>query len=194
MLLRELDDIREHSAKNYKVTPYKSQPISKFLLVLGIYLGNVPHVQLDVLRQTPGWRWLSYLKPTAMQDPKWFYLFWAASLVIFSIPRLPSLTRLMEKKTPQKLGSISFSLYLVQGPILLTLGPMLDYVLEWDENYVMKQNGITGFGPLGLKIGFLLAQAVLLPISLSCAYLFEQLVEQPLNRLLQCCSRIIIND
>lgn len=57
----------------------------------------------------------------------------------------------------------------------------------------MKQNGLTSFGPLGMEVGFLLAQAILLPISFCSAHLLEEILEQPLNRLLQYYSLTMFN-
>lgn len=46
------------------------------LFVLGIYLAGVPHCSpAEYLARNPGWHYLSRLKPGAMNDPKWFYLF-----------------------------------------------------------------------------------------------------------------------
>jgi len=68
LLLRELDSL-------YVCCKVKNQYMYFFLLLAAFYLGGIPHVSFPYLQASPGWYLLSLLKPTAMQDPKWFYLF-----------------------------------------------------------------------------------------------------------------------
>ena len=58
--------------------------------VASIYLGGVPSHSTDVavLKESPGWSYLSSFKPQAFFDYKWFYLFWAATFLVASIQRI----------------------------------------------------------------------------------------------------------
>jgi peptidoglycan/LPS O-acetylase OafA/YrhL len=99
------------------------------LFVVSMYLGGAPSYDMaehkDTLSKSPGWRWLSYFKPQAVYDAKWFYLFWSAFLAVASIPRLPWLKQFFENRFCQYLARISFALYLVHGPVMVTLGDRL---------------------------------------------------------------------
>lgn len=56
---------------------------------LGMYLPDVPYTaSVKSLRKNPGCFYLSYMKVGAMPDYKWFYPFWAATLVVSSVPYL----------------------------------------------------------------------------------------------------------
>ncbi|WYZ42506.1 hypothetical protein EsH8_VI_000205 [Colletotrichum jinshuiense] len=94
------------------------------LFVISIYLGGVPSFSRNVMKLSDnrGWYYLSLLKPQAVYDFKWFYLFWAAVLLVASIPRIWWLKRFFETRFCQYLGRISYALYLVHGPVLGTLG------------------------------------------------------------------------
>lgn len=85
------------------------------IFALSVFLGGVPAQSSDMqqFREQPGWRWLSTLKPQAVFDFKWFYLFWAATLLVVCVPRLPWLKRFFESRFAQYLARISYSFYLV---------------------------------------------------------------------------------
>jgi peptidoglycan/LPS O-acetylase OafA/YrhL len=51
-----------------------------------------------------------------------FYEAMGAVLLVACILRSPVLVRLLESRLPQYLGKVSFSLYLVHGPVLHSLG------------------------------------------------------------------------
>jgi len=97
------------------------------LFILGVYLGGVPHVNtdLEILKTSPGWYYLSLLKPQAVFDYKWFYLFWAATFIVSASSHLPWLRRFFELPFNLYLGRISFAFYLVHGPVLWILGDRL---------------------------------------------------------------------
>lgn len=170
-----------------KMQPYK-EPIFYTLLVISTYLGGVPSMNFDIniLRESPGWRLLSYLKPQAVFDYKWFYLFWAASLLVAVIPRIPWLKAFFETRFNQHLGRISYSLYLVHGPILWTVGDRVYSAVGW-AHQAQIQN-IPGWvdvfplskaGPLGLEIAFLLPHIILLPFTLWFAEVVTRLIDEP---------------
>lgn len=162
------------------------------LFVLALYLGGVPSFdtpdtdRVALLAKSPGWVWLSYLKPQAVFDAKWFYLFWAAFFVVASVPRLPWLKYFFESRFCQYLGRVSFALYLVHGIVIWTIGDRLyalvglarsahkDGIPQWVNKFPLPTNG-----PLGLELAFWLLQPVLLSLTLYFAEIVTKLVDEP---------------
>ena len=182
-LLLATDEIRVPS----KLKPYLS-PIFHVLLIISVYLGGVPSEKADVnvLRETPGWYYLSYLKPQAVYDYKWFYLFWASTLLVVSIPRIWWLKKFFEMRFNQYLGKISFSFYLVHGPILWTLGTKLYAATGWarESSAITSTGWINAFvlpkaGPVGFDLAFWIPQLVLLPVTLWVAEITTKLFDEP---------------
>jgi hypothetical protein len=115
------------------------QPYQRLLwplaFIIAMYLGGVPahDPRLFVLRNSPGWYYLSYMKPENVCDAdyKWFYLFFASSLVVASIPHLGPLKSFFETRFCQYLGKHSFALYLVHGPVLWMLADRVYLAAGW---------------------------------------------------------------
>lgn len=162
------------------------------LFVIGLYLGGVPSsdaTEIDrttLIAKSPGWRWLSHLKPQAVFDAKWFYLFWAAFLAVASIPRLPWLKRFFETRFCQYLARISFALYLVHGLVIWSLGDRIyaavglerpkhkDGIPRWVDKFPISKRG-----PMGLELAFWISQLVILPVTLYIAEVVTKLVDEP---------------
>ncbi len=172
-----------------RLEPYKTF-IYYHLLAIAVYFSGVPSHFNDVerLRENPGWYWLSYLKPQAVFDPKWFFLFWASNFIVAAIPRIAWMKRFFETRFCQYLGRISFSLYLVHGPILITLGDRLyaavGLVHSLPKDSDMVQPWLNAFpipkvGPLGLELNFLLPHIILLPFTLWVADLVTRFIDDP---------------
>lgn len=172
-----------------RLTPYKTQ-VCYALLVVALYLSGVPcHTsEVEALRSNPGWYWLSFLKPQAVFDYKWFYLAIAANCIVLAIPRLPWLKRFFEGAFCQYLGRISFALYLVHGPVLVTLGDRVytavGFVAPHEENRKMLAWWINRLplpitGPLGLETAFLVPHIILLPFTLWLADVVTRTVDEP---------------
>lgn len=156
-----------------ELEPHK-KAIFYSLFVASIYLSGVPSFDEDVarLKETPGWQYLSLLKPQAVFDYKWFYLFIASVCLIASVPRIPWLKAFFEMKFNQYLGNISYALYLVHGAILWTIGDRLycavGYAREthsssmpsWIDIFPLSKAGLLGFEP-----AVLLPQIILIPLT-----------------------------
>lgn len=164
------------------------------LFIISIYLGGTPSHSFDitVLKNSPGWYYLSYLKPQAVFDFKWFFLFWAATFMVACIPRIPWLKAFFETRFCQYLGRISFSLYLVHGPVIWTLGDRLYAATGWgrETNAIGLQGWINRFplpktGPRGLEFGYLAPQVILLPVTLWLAEVVTKMFDEPSNRFCQ---------
>lgn len=158
------------------------------MFAVALWLGGIPGHSNDVmeLRRSPGWYYLSFLKPQAVFDYKWFYLFWAATFTVPSIQRIGWLKSFFETRFNQYLGRVSFALYLVHGPVLWTLGERL-YAAT---GYTRETNAITApgwvnifpmskRGPLGMEPAFLGPQLILLPVTLWLAEVVTTLIDEP---------------
>ncbi|KAL2022520.1 hypothetical protein VTK56DRAFT_5127 [Thermocarpiscus australiensis] len=190
MLLSDLEQLAakdELPAFFAQFRPYKTL-IFYHLLAFAMYLGGCPAHRPDVeeLRRNPGWYWLSYLKPRAVSDAKWFYLFWAAVFLVASIPHVPRLRRFFETRFCQYLGRISFALYLVHGPVLCTLGDRLYAAVGWPrEARIQNLPGwynifrLPKSGPMGLEMAFLVPHLVLLPVTLYLAEVVTRAFDEP---------------
>lgn len=179
-------------------------PFFHVLLVISIYLGGVPSFDssMDVLRDSPGWYYLSWFKAQAVLDYKWFYLFYAATILVFTVPRIAWLKRFFESRFCQYLGRISYMFYLLHGPVLWTLGDRLYAAVGWSkEIHAMTIPGWSGLfpipaaGPLGMELNFFAPHLILLPVTLwmaevgttliddtsiaFCAWLYGRLIASP---------------
>lgn len=181
--------------------PKSFEPLARFkytifylMFLVALYLAGAPASDYDihVLRNSPGWYYLSFLKPQAVFDFKFFYLFWAATFLVASIPHISWLKHFFEARFNQYLGRISFAFYLVHGPILWTLGDRVYAAVGWSREphavnipEWINLLPITKAGPLGLEIGFLLPQLILLPITLWAAEIVTVLFDEPSVRFAQ---------
>ena len=177
-----------------QLQPLRDWGIFYLLLGISLYLGGVPSITDDVphLRKTPGWYYLSFLKPQAVYDIRWFFRFWAATLAMISIPRISWLQGFFETPFCQYLGKVSFGFYLVHGPVLWTLGDRLYAATgRVREGHVAIVPGwinlfpIPSHGPFGLELNFLIPHVILLPFTLWLAEIVTKLVDEPSVRVSQ---------
>lgn len=190
MLLCDLDLLAENHRLPRIFTIFEGfkELIYLNLFFLAMYLGGVPSNSLDlqVLRDTPGWYYLSFLKPQAVFDFKWYYLFWASTLLVASIPRLSWLKSFFELRFNQYLGRISFAFYLCHGPILWTLGDRLYTATGWvRECHFLAIPGwinylpITKAGPYGMELSYIVPHLILLPVTLWAGEVVTRFVDEP---------------
>ncbi|KAM7210744.1 Acyltransferase family domain containing protein [Rhypophila decipiens] len=174
-------------AERYKVFIYYH------FFAISMWLAGVPSQTADVmdLRGNPGWYWMSFLKPQAVLDPKWFYLFFAANMLVACTPRLGWLKRFFESRFCQFLGRISFSLYLVHGPILATVGDRLYHAVGYVRPFAESQEHMAPWtnilplpkvGPMGMELAFLAPHVILLPLTFWVAHVATRTVDEPAVR------------
>lgn len=200
-----LGDLEQLAARNdlpawlARLRPHK-QRIFYAMLAAAAYLGGCPGHSSDVdeLRKNPGWYLLSFLKPQAVLDAKWFFLFLAAVFLVASTPHVGWLKRFFETRFCQYLGRISFSLYLVHGPVLWTLGDRMYAAVGWPKDSRMAHipQWVGAFplstaGPLGLEPAFLLPHIVLLPLTLYLAEVVTRAFDEPSVRFPQWLYRTV---
>ncbi|OOF95811.1 hypothetical protein ASPCADRAFT_168486 [Aspergillus carbonarius ITEM 5010] len=164
------------------------------VLCLGLYLGGVPHcADRACLQKNPGWYNLSVLTPPLdlAYDPKWHYLLPAAVLLVAAVPRIPWLRRVFQTPLSLYLGHISYSLYLVHGPVMRLAAdtiyaavgwPQLGagVVHRWLEPALVNVIPLSSRGPLGMEVAFLISQIfVLIPMTFGLAHLVTWAVDRP---------------
>lgn len=173
--------------------PYKT-PIFSSLFIASIYLSGVPsHVNdLKELALSPGWYYLSFLKPQAVLEYKWFYLFWAAVFLVSAVPRIRWLKAFFETPFNQYLGRISFSLYLIHGPLLWTIGDRVYVMTGWYRDAHIDNIGtwvnvfpLPQKGPLGLELCFWLPHLILLPLNLWASEVLTKCLDEQSVRFAQ---------
>lgn len=189
MLLNDLDQLAAKDDLPSFITrcrPYKKAIFSS-MLAAAAYLGGCPaHSAVGDLRKNPGWYLLSFLTPQAIPDAKWFFLFWAAVFLVTSTQHIAWLKRFFETRFCQYLGRLSFSLYLVHGPVLWTLGDRLYAAVGWpkDSRYNNIPQWVNLFplsksGPLGLEMAFLVPHLILLPVTFYLAEVVARAFDEP---------------
>lgn len=172
-----------------KLKPHKTL-LAGITFVVGLYLGGVPANNSDLahLRLSPGWYYLSFLKPQAVFDFKWFFLFWASAAMVVSAQHLPFLRRFFESPFCLYLGRISFMFYLFHGPVLWTLGTRMyaavGYVSEQTMTDIPTWSNVlpvTNWGIYALEIRYLLPHLILLPVTFWLAELGTTFIDTPCN-------------
>lgn len=141
---------------------------------------------MDQFARNRGWYYLSLLKPQAVFGYKWFYLFWAGTLLVAAVPRISWLKAFFETRPCQYLGRISYALYLVHGPVLWTIGNRLYMMVGWKTEKQLEAIPQWGdwwslpqVGPTGLEPAFLLPQLLLMPLTLCLADFVTRSVDKP---------------
>jgi peptidoglycan/LPS O-acetylase OafA/YrhL len=158
------------------------------LFAISMLLAGVPSSSTDiaVLRDTPVWSYLSFLAPPVISEFKWFYLFWAATFLVASVPNISWLKGFFETPFCQYLGHISFALYLVHGPLLETIGERIYLAVGFQREGVAEDLApwvnafpLPNIGPYGLELNYLLSNMILLPITLWFAEVVTTLFDGP---------------
>lgn len=150
------------------LSPSKASCLSVFLC--GLYLGSFPRVS-GAAEKTPGFILLSQLTP----NPRYWQSY-AALLIVWSLDNAKFLQTIFVSQYTQYLGRVSFSLYLVHGPLLHLFG----YAV------VPAMLKITGQETtFQYQVGLLLGLAVLFPIVLLVANVFYRHVDVPCAKLAQ---------
>ena len=149
--------------------------IKVLLFALSLFLLSAPDFCVGV---TPGYRLLARLIPSSDPAPFRFLPNVGAVVLIFLIvhtrPESPLVFGLLNSAVPQYLGRISYSLYIVHGPLIHTVGYVL-FPLFWK---------ISGRDELWQYLaGFTMANLGLVSITVYVADRFWHLVDLPCVRL-----------
>lgn len=194
MILCDLDMLAEKKQLTGTLKRAHNLPTWTYyiLFLASLYLGGVPSISNDIqhLRRSPGWYFLSFLKPQAVYDFRWFFRVVAATLAMISIPKIAWLRAFFESRFCRYLGRVSFAFYLVHGPVLWTLGDRIyaasGRVREGHVGIVPGWINLCPYpswGPFGLELNYLLPHLILLPFTLLLAELVTTLIDEPSTKL-----------
>lgn len=141
-----------------------------FVFLSGIYLGGQPQMHVE---HAPGWATLYSLIPSYASHKQRYWVGWAAILLVWSTSNSALLQRLFTNGLVQYLGKISFSLYLMHGPITHTIG-YASMDLFWcaigDDTYATKE------------VGFVLSAIITIASTIWAADIFMRAVDIPTVR------------
>lgn len=208
VLLCDLEQLARHNdlPKIFSYfEPYKDL-IFYNMFIASLYLGGVPaHTdKLEDLRPIYGWYYISFLKPQAVFDYKWHILMWASLFIITSIPKIGWLKRFFELRFNQYLGRISYSLYLVHGPVLWIVGDRLYVACGFQKFYHFGDGGLPNWinkiplpkqGIYGWELNFLIPFIfVMTPFTFWIAELCTNYVDEPSVRFAQWCYRCTLGN
>ncbi|CAG8957529.1 hypothetical protein HYFRA_00010395 [Hymenoscyphus fraxineus] len=191
MLLADFHQLSIHNNLPFptliaKLQPHKNK-IAHVALLISMYLGGVPTYNADVenLEKSPGWHFLSLFRSKALISYQWFYLFWAATILLHAIPHISWLKRFFETRFCQYLGRNSYSLYLVHGPLMWVFADRIYALVGWERrgqlmNWYNKFPLWKG-GVFGLELAFLVPQLlVVLPVTLWASEVVTKGVDRPI--------------
>lgn len=139
------------------------------LSILALYLMSQPDIGFE---STPGWVFLSSLIPEWFSDKYRYWQCVGAVLFVLAVGHSPAWQRFFNTAVVQYFGRISFSLYLMHGPVLHTFG----YATErWMWS-------ITGIEGAAYNWGFVLASVFVVPMVIWAADVFWRAVDTPTMR------------
>ncbi|KAH8204684.1 hypothetical protein TruAng_001159 [Truncatella angustata] len=183
MGLAELDIIRgahnpppQAQPPTSPILPFDEKPTLKardprglFWIALSIpalYLMSEPDLGTEGV---PGWQFLGSLIPEYFSDRYRFWQIWGSILFIFCVARSPAWQSVFNTSFVQYFGRISYSLYLMHGPVLHTAGFMIE---KWAWS-------ITGTEGSAYPRGFFLAAIFNIPLVIWAADVFCRAVDVP---------------
>lgn len=161
--------------------------INYMIFMLSWYILGQPHGkrEIEISLDTPGWYYLTKVTPPAYAD-KEFWRFWnviGATFLIDAVRNILYIQHLLQKPAIRYLGKISFCFYLTHILILFTISDRVarllgvirhDFTTPYD-----RALQVPDLGPTGFSTGFLLWQAVVLPINLFVAAIATKFIDQP---------------
>ncbi|KAK3313376.1 acyltransferase 3 [Apodospora peruviana] len=186
LLLCQIDILFQARARTTKDGEKQSwRWVNTMLIVASLYLCTYPK---ENGAQTPGYRLLGKLAPTpsssGWQDYRWWNS-WAAVMLVWGVLHQDSASKFLEGGVPQYLGSISFAVYLLHGPVLhITAYEIIP--MTWT---------ISDGSVFGDVLGFLLPTLlVVVPCVLLAADLFARTIEVKCYGLIQRAERALLDD
>lgn len=167
MMLAELDLLRSSdlnetwSRYSVGLSLKKSRAMRWLAIFVSLYFLSYPDAAAEY---TPGFQMLSGMVPRWYPPgSKWmWYQAIGAVILIPCVLRSPTLRKLLEGQVAQYLGKISFSFYLVHGPVLHSLGFWIMPLL---------------FRDFGRPLGFIMGWFMLLSVTLYLSGLFYRKID-----------------
>ncbi|KAI9042632.1 acyltransferase family protein [Aspergillus affinis] len=156
-------------------SPFRQNALSRLsgrkfwiaLFFMGLYLGSAPNIGY---KWTPFYMWTWKVTPKTYPEPHRFPQTLGAILIVFSINHSKDIQKLLTHPLSQYLGKISFSFYIVHGPILHSLGyslmPNIWALVGKETNFQYC-------------LGFFIGWFICLPLSLWAGDIFWRAVDVP---------------
>ncbi|KAF2841336.1 hypothetical protein M501DRAFT_1009294 [Patellaria atrata CBS 101060] len=141
------------------------------VFIMGLYCLSCPD---EKPHKTPGYRTLIAMTPWGYRIPRRFWHTVGGFMVMCAINHSTTLRKPFLSKIPQYMGKISFSFYIVHGPILHSLGYSIMPTI-WD---------LTGgyHSDFGFAVGWMVGWCILFPTAIWAADLFHRVIEMPSDR------------
>lgn len=163
------DSLPTAIATRFKMSKRQSMYFWRFMFVVGMYFGSFPRVKASDALNTPGFAWMV---PIASRWEYWHS--YSATVMVWAMGNDPMLQRFFTLAPFRYLGGLSFSIYLVHGPLLHWFGwSLVPACIRITGNATNAQ----------WAQGCAMAAAILLPIVIWTADLFNRLVEKPCGTL-----------
>ncbi|KAI5861189.1 acyltransferase [Durotheca rogersii] len=134
-----------------------------------LYLMSEPDAGPDGV---PGWKYLGTLIPEWFSDRYRYYQMIGSVVFVFCVARSPSWQRVFNSPPVQYFGRISYALYLMHGPVLHTVGYMVE---RWAWS-------LTGTEGSAYNWGFVLASIFNIPLVIWASDIFWRAVDAPTVR------------
>lgn len=181
---------------------WKSTVLAIFM-IFALHCAGQPRrlmiVNYDEYSESFGYHYMAQFIPRAyMNTPVDFYYSIGAVITVVVVSHSSLLKEIFETPWFQYLGQISYGLYLVHGPILLTVGTRLyvavgarahipAVVAPWKDIWEFGK-----IGPVGLQLNFLCCHLILFPLTLYAAELVTEFLDEPSVRLADWLYRMVI--
>ncbi|TLS25332.1 hypothetical protein PpBr36_07754 [Pyricularia pennisetigena] len=140
------------------------------LSILALYFMSQPDVGSE---DTPGWVFLTSCIPEWWSDKYRYWQTIGSILFVAAVGRLPFWQRVFSTSPAQYLGRISYSVYLMHGPVLHTVGYMIE-ARSWEAVSAAKEGGEARY-----IAGFVLGSFFIVPIVVWVADVFCRAVDAP---------------
>lgn len=142
------------------------------VFTIGVYLGCQPQLAADAC---PGWVTLWNMIPgKGREEVRLYWPSWGAIMMVWSTSCSKPLRRLFNNRLAQYLGYISYSMYLMHGMVLNTVGFAVMNIADGTIGRDHIANKAVGFG-MGLTASIL--------TTIWLADVFTRAVDEPLVRL-----------
>lgn len=142
------------------------------VLALSLFLLAFPEIWGD---STPGYRTLTKFIPPQTDDLKRYWPMWGSILFLAAINNVKFLASFFNTRPLQYLGKISFSLYLIHGPLYHTFGYWLEMTM-FERVFGLSPQDIH---TMPFHLGFFICFAIIMVCCIWAADFFMRIVDEP---------------
>jgi peptidoglycan/LPS O-acetylase OafA/YrhL len=161
--------------------PWKARLAQLLIFIFGLYLASYPKFGGN---QTTGFRALSNLTPDGFDRAKWWQSI-GCLMTVWSVNNSQDIQPIFTNPLAQYLGDISFSIYIVHGPVLHSLG-LVAMASSW--KYTGKDTVVQKC------LSFIVAAAIVLPAIFGIADIFRRVVDVPCAEISKWVEKRLLSD